>query len=96
MAYKYQVGVLIPLRMLVFQQGNIRKDVRELITINEKIQSALLTRDVFTDDEVTLIRQCATELLKNVPSGKTDSRALTGTKNPRPFQFRAHLRAVDG
>jgi predicted phosphodiesterase len=42
---------------------NLRKEVRELISINEKIQSALLHGDRMTDDEATLIRQCASELL---------------------------------
>lgn len=47
--------------------NNLRKEVRELISINEKIQSALLHGDRMTDDEVTLIRQCASELLEKIP-----------------------------
>ena len=47
--------------------NDLRKEVRELITINEKIQSALLQGDRMTDDEATLIRQCATELLEKIP-----------------------------
>ena len=47
---------------------NLRKEVRELISINEKIQSALLHGDRMTDDEATLIRQCASELLEKIPS----------------------------
>jgi hypothetical protein len=47
--------------------NNIRKEVRELITINEKIQSALLQGERITDDEAMLIRQCASELLDNIP-----------------------------
>lgn len=46
---------------------NLRKEVRELISINEKIQSALLHGDRMTDDEATLIRQCASELLEKIP-----------------------------
>ncbi len=46
--------------------NNIRKEIRDLITINEKIQSALLNGDRLTDDEAILTRQCATELLENI------------------------------
>ena len=45
----------------------VRKEVRDLITINEKIQSALLNGDRITDDEAVLIRQCASELLEKIP-----------------------------
>lgn len=41
----------------------IRKEVRELITINEKIQSAFLRGECMTNDEMELIKICATELL---------------------------------
>jgi hypothetical protein len=47
--------------------NNIRKEIRDLITINEKIQSALMHGDRLTDDEATLIRQCASELLEKIP-----------------------------
>jgi hypothetical protein len=46
---------------------NLRKEVRELISVNEKIQSTLLRGDYITDDEAILIRQCALELLEKVP-----------------------------
>jgi hypothetical protein len=46
----------------------VRKEVRDLITINEKIQSALVHGDRVTDDEATLIRQCASELLEKIPA----------------------------
>jgi hypothetical protein len=62
--------------------NNVRKEVRELISLNEKIQSALLHGDHITDDEATLIRQCAGELLEKVPAPPrtwtTASRALDG------------------
>lgn len=45
----------------------VRKEIRDLITINEKIQSALLTGDRITHDEAVLIRQCAAELLEKIP-----------------------------
>jgi hypothetical protein len=48
--------------------NNVRKEVRDLITINEKIQSALLNGDRLSDDEATLIRQCASELLETIPA----------------------------
>jgi hypothetical protein len=60
--------------------NNIRKEVRELITINEKIQSALLHGDHITDDEATLIRQCASELIEKIPPrSKTWTRADGGS-----------------
>lgn len=48
--------------------NNLRKEVRDLISLNEKIQSALLHGDRITDDEAVLIRQCASELLENIPA----------------------------
>jgi hypothetical protein len=45
----------------------VRKEIRDLITINEKIQSALLNGDRITDNEAVLIRQCAAELLEKIP-----------------------------
>jgi len=47
--------------------NHIRKDVLKLVTLNETIQSAVLTGELFTDDEVKLIYQCARELLEKVP-----------------------------
>ena len=44
----------------------IRKDVRDLISVNERIQSALLTNDPLTEEEAAIIRFCAAELLSNV------------------------------
>ena len=50
--------------------NKVRREIRDLITINEKIQSALLSGDRITDDEAILIRQCANELLEKVPAPK--------------------------
>ena len=50
--------------------NNVRQEIRDLITINDKIQSALLRGDPITVDEATLIRQCASELLENIPAPK--------------------------
>jgi hypothetical protein len=47
--------------------NNVRKEIRELISINEKIQSALVHGDHISNDEALLIRQCATELLEKIP-----------------------------
>jgi hypothetical protein len=47
--------------------NTIRKEVRELITLNERIQSALAQGDRMTDDETELIQVCANELLACVP-----------------------------
>ena len=48
--------------------SHLRKEVRDLITVNEKIQSALVHGDQMTEDEATLIRQCAKELLEKTPA----------------------------
>ncbi|HSA65727.1 MAG TPA: hypothetical protein VLE25_13645 [Nitrospira sp.] len=48
--------------------NNVRKEVRDLIMINEKIQSALVNGDRLSDDEAALIRQCASELLETIPA----------------------------
>jgi hypothetical protein len=47
---------------------NLRKDVRDLISLNEKIQSALLQGESITHDEAIIIRQCAIELLEKFPA----------------------------
>ena len=46
----------------------IRKDVRDLISVNEKIQSALLQGRALTHDEASIVHMCATELLSSVPA----------------------------
>ena len=51
--------------------SNLRKEVRDLISINEKIQTALLHGDLITDDEAVLFRQCASELLEKIPAPST-------------------------
>ena len=48
--------------------NTIRKDVRDLISVNETIQSALVQGIHLTDDEAVLIRMCASELLEKVPA----------------------------
>lgn len=58
--------------------NNIRKEIRDLITLNEKIQSALLHGDRLTDDEAMLIRQCASELLEKIPESPARVWARSG------------------
>ncbi len=43
--------------------NRIRKDVRDLIAVNERIQSALSRGERLTSDERDLIRMCAEELV---------------------------------
>jgi hypothetical protein len=44
----------------------IRREVLDLITNNERVQSALARGDQLTEDERALIRMCARELLASV------------------------------
>lgn len=46
----------------------IRKEVRELVTLNEKIQSAILPGEQMTDTERGIIHMCVTELLSGISS----------------------------
>ena len=47
---------------------NIRREVRQLISINETIQSDLARGGRLTDDEVAVVRLCAVELLQAIRS----------------------------
>lgn len=44
----------------------IRREVLDLITLNERVQSVLAQGDQLTEDETALIRICARELLASV------------------------------
>lgn len=44
----------------------IRREVLDLITLNERVQSVLAQGDKLTEDETALIRVCARELLASV------------------------------
>ncbi|MEP6959830.1 MAG: hypothetical protein ABI980_13965 [Nitrospirota bacterium] len=46
--------------------NTIRKEVRELISVHEKIQSAMAEGSQLTDDEKGLIEMCANELIISV------------------------------
>ena len=64
--------------------NNVRKEIRELISINEKIQGALVHGDHLSNDEALLIRQCASELLEKIPppapsNGQGSARSSTNT-----------------
>jgi hypothetical protein len=63
--------------------NTIRKEVRELISVNEKIQSALAQGGQLTDDEKGLIEICASELISSV----------SARQNPVPPQEH-HLRKL--
>ena len=43
--------------------NTIRKEVRDLIALNERIRSAFLRGERITDTEIEIIRMCSTELL---------------------------------
>lgn len=44
----------------------IRREIRELITVNEKIQSALAQGEQLSTDESAIVRMCGNELLAAV------------------------------
>ena len=49
----------------------IRKDIRQLISINERIQSDLAQGGSLTADEAAILRECANELLLVAQQGLT-------------------------
>jgi len=44
----------------------IRREVLDLITLNERVQSVLARGEQLTEDERALIRMCAKELLAGI------------------------------
>jgi len=62
---------------------NIHKDVRDLIRLNERIQSALARGEVFSADESVIIRMCASELLEKVSASTSDVTSLDGHSQNR-------------
>lgn len=46
--------------------NTIRKEVRDFIPLNERIQSALLQEESLTGTEMCIIRMCTTELLASL------------------------------
>jgi hypothetical protein len=51
--------------------NTIRNEVRDLISVHERIQSALSLGEYITDDERDIIRMCTTELLASIASTRT-------------------------
>lgn len=54
--------------------NTIREEVRELISVNERIQSALVQGHQWTEDEKNLIEICAGQLLTYVGEGELSPR----------------------
>ena len=55
---------LLQLKLLLSNMAlNIRKEVLELISLNEKIQSTLLMGGRLNEDEIQIVTNCAKELL---------------------------------
>jgi hypothetical protein len=50
----------------------LRKDVRDLITVSEKLQSALAQGERLTDDETGIIQMCSSELLASLSGYRAD------------------------
>ena len=59
----------------------LRKEVRDLISVNERLQSALAQGERLTDDEAGIIRMCANELLEKSLGNKSE--AWFGSENGR-------------
>lgn len=47
--------------------NGIRKEVRDLISVSERIQSVVAQGELLSRDEAGVVRLCATELLAKVP-----------------------------
>ena len=48
--------------------NTVRKEVRDLISVHERLQSALSLGESFTETERGIIRMCTTELLASIAS----------------------------
>ena len=55
---------------------SIRKEVRDLITLNERIQSALIRGEGLTDTEMGIIRMCCAELVASMSPPDVSRREL--------------------
>lgn len=58
--------------------NGIRKDVRDLITVNERLQSALTQGERLTEDEAAIIRMCANELLAKTTASRPEAQLSDG------------------
>ncbi|MEP6959363.1 MAG: hypothetical protein ABI980_11595 [Nitrospirota bacterium] len=61
----------------------IRKEVRDLITLNERIQSALIRGERLTETEMGIIRMCSAELLGSMSSPDGSSPEWKGENGHR-------------
>ena len=53
--------------------NTIRKEVRELISVTERIQSTIQKGDQLLDDEKGLVEMCASELLASMSARKNQN-----------------------
>jgi hypothetical protein len=47
--------------------NGFRKEIRDFISVSERIQSVVARGERLSSDEAGVVRLCATELLKSVP-----------------------------
>jgi hypothetical protein len=64
----------------------LRKEVRDLISVNERLQSALAQGERLTDDEAGIIRMCANELLEKALGNKSEVWSGSGDGHAEPVQ----------
>ena len=53
--------------------NTIRKEVRDLLSVTERIQSTMQKGDQLTDDETGLVEMCASELLASMSARETQN-----------------------
>ena len=71
---------------------SISLDVRQLISINEKIQSAVLRGTPLNHDETEIVQRCATELLHL--AHRTVHTREKGEKVANPSRSAEHLQST--
>lgn len=64
----------------------LRKEIRDLISVNERLQSALAQGERLTDDEAGVIRMCANELLETSLGHKSEAWSGSGDGHAEPVQ----------
>jgi hypothetical protein len=68
------------------QMEQLRKEVRDLISVNERLQSALAQGERLTDDEAGIVRMCAKELLEKASVSKSEGWPNTEDSQGQPAQ----------
>lgn len=72
---------------------SLRKEVRDLISVNERLQSALAQGERLTDDEAGVIRMCANELLEKAAASQSGAWHESGDghvlQTPNMFPLRS-------